>query len=181
MGFSFDGYVDAVRKAIASDNPNAAVRATLAEIVADPDPIIAATPVDGEDEINLYEDDTVSIWHCRFKPHVLMPPHEHLLDVHIAGYSDGEKSIMFKCENGKLVHDRTIIVRPGDVVSLKKDEMHAVTAEGDQPSLALHVYMGPLNSLKLGLFDWVTGERVDFSQENFDKMKRPASELSDRF
>ena len=106
-----------------------------------------------------------------------MPPHEHLLDVHIATYSGSEKNIMFRQTGSTLEHERTIVVQSGDLLSLDKDEIHAVTADGDVPSLSLHVYMGPLSKIKRGLFDWTSGEVVQFSQENFDKMKRLASDL----
>ena len=177
MSFSFENFTASVREAAKANDANEKVRALLEEIVSDPAPIIAATPEDGEDEICLFEDETVSIWSCRFQPHVVMPPHEHLLDVHIAGYSGGEKNILFKIDDGELKHDSTVVVEPGQVLTLDKDAVHAVSAEGDAPSLALHVYMGPLMKLKRALFDWQTGEKVDFTMENFYAMQRPSTEL----
>lgn len=177
MSFSFVSFVSDVRKAAEAPDANAAVRSLLEQTVADPGPIAAATPSDGDDEACLYEDETVSIWWCRFQPHVVMPPHEHLLDVHIAGYSGGEKNILYRTEAGELKHDNTVVVTPGEVLTLDKDAVHAVSAEGDEPSLALHVYMGPLMKLKRALFDWQTGEKVDFTMENFYAMQRPASEF----
>lgn len=177
MNFAFEQFVSAVREAAAGESANEAVRAILSGCVADPEPINALTPEGGDDEVMLFEDETVSIWRCRFQPQVLMPPHEHLLDVHIAGYAGGEKNILFQRRNGGLVHDRSVVVHPGDVISLDEDCIHAVTAEGDTPSLTLHVYMGPLMKLTRDLFDWDSGDRIDFTMENFDRMKRPASEL----
>ncbi len=175
MSFSFEGFVDAVREAACEPDANAAVRAVLERCVADPDRIRNQTPLEGDDEVMLFEDDKLSIWRCRFQPQVLMPPHEHKLDVHIAGYSGREKSILFKRRNDQLKFEGTEIVGSGEVLSLDDKCIHAVTAEGDVPSLALHVYMGPLMQLKRGLYDWETGEQVDFTLENFDAMKRPAS------
>ncbi len=177
MSFDFDGFASQVRAAAQEPDPSSAVHNLLKDIVSNPDPIVAATPQGGEDEVHLFEDETVSIWLCRFQPHVVMPPHEHKLEVHIAVYSGGEKNILFRPENGKLQHESTKVIGPGDVVTLNEDCIHAVTAEGDEPSFALHVYMGPLMKLKRDLFDWGTGEAVAFTMENFDSMKRPASEL----
>ena len=177
MGFDFEEFVENVRQAAKSSDPNQSVRALLEQCVANPEPIIDATPDDGDDEINLFEDDALSIWRCRFQPHVVMPPHEHLLDVHIASYSGGEKNILFRPVNDQLRHEKTTVVRPGVVLSLASDCIHAVTAEGDAPSLALHVYMGPLMRLKRSLFDWDTGQKIEFSMENFDALKRQASAL----
>ncbi len=38
--------------------------------------------------------------------------------------------------------------------------------------------MGPLMKLKRALFDWETGEKVEFSMDNFYAMQKPASELN---
>ncbi len=178
MAFSFEKFVTDIRAAAGGPDANANVREELERCLADPEPIIAATPVDGDDEVMLFEDESVSIWWCRFQPHVVMPPHEHLLDVHIGAYAGGEKNIVFTQSGDRLVHDFTHVVKPGEVLSLDRDCIHAVTAEGDVRSLALHVYMGPLMQLTRGLFDWETGEKINFSMENFNQMKRPASALA---
>jgi predicted metal-dependent enzyme (double-stranded beta helix superfamily) len=177
MSFTFETFVEDVRKAAASSMPNEEIRLVLERYVADPEPIIAATEVDGEDEIMLYQDEQGSIWRCRFQPHVTMPPHEHRLKVHIAAYSGGEKNILFKRDGGQLQHERTHIVKAGEVFTLEDNGIHAVVGDGDEPSLALHVYMGPLTTLKRDLFDWASGEPLEFSMENFDRMKRHSSEL----
>ena len=53
------------------------------------------------------------------------------MDVHIAGYSGGEKNILFSIEDGELKHDRTEVVSPGQVLTLSEDAVHAVSAVGD--------------------------------------------------
>ncbi len=179
MSFSFDGFVDAARAAASEADANLAVRDVLRQYIADPDAIIRATPDDSQDEVLLFEDETVSIWRCLFRPHVVMPPHEHQLDAHIATYAGGEKNILFHRRDGRLRHQATKIVRTGEVLTLGEDCIHAVTADGDQPSLALHIYMGPLMQLDRGLFDWDSGKRIDFTLEKFDAMKRSSSELPD--
>ena len=177
MSITFEGFVDAARKVASEPGANMAMRKVLQQSVADPEAIIRMTPDGGEDECLLFEDETVSIWRCLFQPHVVMPPHEHRLDVHIAAYAGGEKNILFqRCED-KLQYQATNIVKPGEVLSLDEDCIHAVTAQGDVPSLALHVYMGPLMQLTRGLFDWESGEKIDFTLEHFNAMKRPSSEL----
>ncbi|WP_458792306.1 hypothetical protein [Yoonia sp. MH D7] len=177
MSFTFDGLVKDVRTAAGEPDRSRAVRAVLQQYVSDPAPIIDATPSGGDDEIMLFEDENLSIWWCRFQPHITMPPHEHKLEVHIATYSGGEKNILFKRESGKLRHDKTHVVQTGEVFTLDEDGLHAVVGNGDKPSLSLHVYMGPLSKLKRDLFDWATGEPLTFTMENFDRMKRPSSSL----
>ncbi|MEH6467583.1 MAG: hypothetical protein V7722_08115 [Porticoccus sp.] len=177
MSFEFDEFVERVRDTNRSSNPNPAIRNLLQQIVSEPEQIIAVTPDDGDDEVMLFEDESLSIWRCRFQPHIFMPPHEHKIPVHIAGYSGGERSLMFKRDKNGLNYVGEKIVRTGDVVTLASEAIHAVVADGDQCSLALHVYMGPLMKLKRGLFDWENGTLIDFTLENFDRLKRSEQQL----
>lgn len=180
MSFTFEGFVEEVRRAAEEGDPNASVRRLLGRTIADADSIIAALPDGDEDEIMFYEDDTLSIWFCRFHPHVLMPPHEHRVVAHIGTFAGAEKNILFRRHEGKLVHEQTIAVAAGDVLSLDEKAIHAVAGEGEESSLALHIYMGPLMKLERSLFDWETGQEIAFTLENFDRLKRPASSVSYR-
>ncbi|MCR9213571.1 MAG: hypothetical protein NXI13_07620 [Proteobacteria bacterium] len=177
MSFDFNEFVERVREANKASDPNLAIRDLLKQIVSKPDQIAAATPVDGEDEVMLFEDESLSIWRCRFQPHIFMPPHEHKIPVHIAGYAGKERSLLFKRERSGLSYRGEKIAREGDVITLGPEAIHAVVAEGDQCSQALHVYMGPLMKLKRGLFDWETGTQIDFTLENFDRLKRSEEEM----
>jgi predicted metal-dependent enzyme (double-stranded beta helix superfamily) len=129
MRFSFEKVVDDVRHAAGERDIDTAVQSVLMRYVLEPNPIIAATPEDGEDEIMLFQDQELSIWRCRFQPNVTMPPHDHKLPVYIAGYSGGEKNIIFKREDGVLRHDSTHIVKPGEVFKMDDDGIHAVVAD----------------------------------------------------
>jgi len=176
--FTFDIFVDLVREAAQKPDANAAVRTVLAESVADPLEVIGATPEESDDEVMLYEDKTVSIWRCCFQPHVVMPPHEHKMIVHIAAYSGIELSYIYQVESGGLSLKDEIAVCQGEVVTLESNTIHAVTTQGDEPSYALHVYMGPLMKISRDLFDWDSGDRIEFSMDNFQNMKRPAAEMT---
>ena len=58
---------------VVDNTQNAAIRSVLTRYVSNPDPVISATPEDGEDELMLYQDQDLSIWRCCFQPHVTMP------------------------------------------------------------------------------------------------------------
>lgn len=179
MPFSYDQFVDDVRAAAGQVNADQAIAALMARQVRDPDEVLAATPMDDEDECHLFEDDSVSIWHCRFQPDEVLPPHEHLLNVHIAGFAGVERNLLFRRQGGVVQPDRIVDVGPGDVISLTPGDVHAVWADGGRPSYALHVYLGPLMKLKRNLFDWQSGEPVPFSADAFDQMKRPLTDMPD--
>ncbi len=175
--FTFDSFVDLVREAAEQPDADAAVRGVLTKSVANPLALIDATPIEGEDEVMLYEDEAVSIWRCCFQPHVIMPPHEHKMVVHIAGYSGVELSYRYQVESGELSFKDKIAVGQGEVITLESNTIHAVTAQGDKPSYALHVYMGPLMKISRDLFDWDSGDRIAFTMDNFHNMKRSATDM----
>ena len=125
----------------------------------------------------LFEDDTCSIWSCRFSPDVVFAPHEHCMPVHIGVYRGAEVEVLYKREPGHLRHGGNKIVKAGDVVSLGADAIHAITADDDGQSHAIHVYMGPLTQIERSLFDWETGEAIGFTMENFHGMKRNKADM----
>lgn len=177
MSFSYESFIAAAREAARSDDPTKAVRSLLKHTVADPDALAALIPPQDEDEIMLFEDDTVSIWSCIFQPHIAMPPHEHKMPVHVGCFKGGEKSYLYRRDGATLKHVTTKVVHPGDVFSMGGDGIHAVTADGDEYCHALHIYTGPLMQVKRSLFDWDTGAEVDFTMENFHAMKKSTTDL----
>ena len=179
MTFSKDAFVADARKAASSPEATKAIRLLLQETIAQSDPqaIIDAIPLGDEEEVMLFEDEHASIWFCRFDPSVVLPPHEHKMNVHIGVMQGGEKNILYRREAGTLKHIKTKTVTPGEVFSLGTDGIHAVTADGVEPSYALHIYEGPLMQVERSLFDWESGEKIEFTMENFYAMQRSAAEF----
>ena len=132
-----------------------------------------------EDEVLLFEDDSCSIWTCRYDASVVLAPHEHCMPVHIAVYRGAEVQVLYACEPGRLRHLGNQSVAAGNILSLDDTAIHAVTAQIGQPSHAIHVYEGPLTGVQRDLFDWTTGERVPFTMEQFHGMKRRQSDMAE--
>lgn len=176
MSFNYTDFVSQIRDAASADNPSEAVYNTLYLTLSDQELLEDGLPRQDVDEILLFEDDTVSIWSCMFDPQFIMPAHEHRMEVHIGVVSGFEKNIMFQQQQNSLQHTETKIVSPGEILTIHKDAIHAVSAHGDTPSHALHVYMGPLSKIKRDLFDWDTGGTVTFSMDNFENMKRSSKD-----
>ncbi len=170
--FSFEKLVEAIKTAETNDNPEIAITNVLQQAISNPKAIFAATPQGVEEETCHYEDDKLSIWSCRFHPNVMMPPHEHCLKVLIGSYSGAEKSVLYKLTDDGLKETSTITANTGEVIVLEKDAIHAVTADGDIPCDAIHVYLGPLMQLERDLFDWDSGAVVPFTMDNFEAMKK---------
>ncbi|MEM1108399.1 MAG: hypothetical protein AAGH99_06880 [Planctomycetota bacterium] len=172
MAFTYEGFVAAVQEAASGDKPAEAVGQLMRETLADPAAVAAAIPPRDEDEVHLFEDGAVSIWNCRFQSDVVVPPHEHKMPVWIGVISGAEKNIFYRRDDDGLHEIGTRVIRPGEVVAIGDDAIHAVTAEGDEPSDALHVYLGELTAVERDLFDWFSGEAVEFTMDNFEKMKK---------
>lgn len=173
--FSFETMVQDLRACVGSPDPQAAIRLYLERLVQYPAaPLLTASDQLSDPETLFFEDADLSIWHCRFQPGTMMPPHEHLLPVFIACYAGEEKSVLFQTNDSGLEHIGDLSAHAGDVILLDQDAIHAVTANGDRPSEAIHVYLGPLMTLKRDLFDWESGDAVPFTMDAFESMKRPA-------
>ncbi|MEO9819479.1 MAG: hypothetical protein ABJZ83_07705 [Yoonia sp.] len=160
-----------IRDAAASGDRSSAIRAVLLESQSRKDDLAEAIAELIADEIMVFEDETCSIWTCRYSSDVVFAPHEHCMGVHIAVYRGAEVEVLYKREPGKLRHGGNSLVKAGDVVRLGPDAIHAITAD-DKQSIAIHVYEGPLTRIKRSLFDWTTGEEVEFTMENFHAMAR---------
>ena len=102
-----------------------------------------------------------------------MPAHEHKVPVLIACYSGAETSFVYDRAGDGLRQTGTVTARAGEIMDLPGDAIHMVTAEGDRPSQAVHVYFGPLTTLDRALFDPDTGAALPFTMENFEALKLP--------
>lgn len=168
--FSLDEFVRAARDAAVSERPTKATLALMKKTFADPGGVAASIGTfDQEDEV-LFEDHTVSIWHVRFQPGVLVPPHDHQLPSFTGVYEGTEENRLYRAEEVGLTLVATKNLGPGDVLSLGADGIHAVQALNGKPSEAIHLYLGKLTSAPRSLFDWDTGEQMPFTDETFERL-----------
>jgi|TARA_B110000211_G_scaffold226137_1_gene279314 predicted metal-dependent enzyme (double-stranded beta helix superfamily) len=178
MTFSFDQFVIEARAAVASDKPNQAIRLLMQETLKSKEALVDNNPLEKDaDEIMLFEDDTVSVWICRFDPYTVVPPHEHKMNAFIGVFKGREKNHFFKNDANGLKYQSTQIIDAGQMTSIGTDGLHAVVAEGEEDCYSLHVYTGPLSKVKRSLFDWNTGEAIEFTDENFRRLKRSPNRL----
>jgi len=179
MTFSFDQFVTEARAAAVSDKPTLTIRTLMLKTLETPEALVADNPLeDNADEVMLFEDETVSVWVCRFDPYTVVPPHEHKMNAFIGVFKGREKNHFFKKDANGLKYKSTQIIDTGQMTSIGTDGLHAVVAEGEEDCYSLHVYTGPLSKIKRSLFDWDTGQALEFTDENFHRLKRPACELT---
>ena len=172
-------FVAGIRAAASSNAPSDALRTLLENSFSRSREIADAIAALDEDEVLLFEDSTCSVWTCRYNPDVVFAPHEHCMPVHIAVYRGAEVEVLYKREQSALRHGGNLEVRAGEVITLGPEAIHAVTAEGESQSHAIHIYEGPLTKVKRALFNWTSGAAVDFTMENFHAMKRQKSDMAE--
>jgi predicted metal-dependent enzyme (double-stranded beta helix superfamily) len=179
MTFSFSKFITEVRAAVISDKPTQAICSLMQKALETTEALVADNPLEeGAYELMLFEDDTVSVWVCRFDPHTVVPPHEHKMNAFIGVFKGQEKNHFFKNEAGGLKYQSTKIIESGQMTSIGSNGLHAVVAEGENDCYSLHVYTGPLSTIKRSLFDWDTGQALEFTDENYHRLKKPANELT---
>lgn len=172
-------FVAQIREAAASEDRKLAIRALLQDSQSRKELLADAIAALEEGEVMFFEDETCSIWTCRYDPHVVFAPHEHGMGVQIAVYRGTEVEVLYKRALGKLRHGGNTLVKAGDVVRLGPEAIHAITSDGSEQSIAIHVYEGPLTQIERSLFDWTTGEEVEFSMENFYAMARRKADMDE--
>lgn len=168
-----DTLIRGARDAAAASDSTRVVRAFLKELLVDPDALVSTLgPLDDADEALLFEDETVSIWHCRFWPGQEVPPHEHRIPAFI-GVCQGAESNTFYRRDATGIHPvKTQRIGVGEVLSIGSEGIHSVSAVGDGPSHALHIYLGPLSRVERSLFRWETGEPIPFTEESLVSLTR---------
>ena len=174
-----DAFVKDARLAAAHEDAAFAIRTLLQESMQDKESMAEVIAAKTDDEVMLFEDDSCSIWTCRYSSDVVFSPHEHCMPVHIGVYRGTEVEVLYKREPGYLRHGGNKHVHAGDVISLGAEAIHAITADGDIQSHAIHIYQGALTKIERSLFDWETGEALAFTMENFYSLKRNKADMAE--
>ena len=97
--FALDDLLRSLREAAGGPDASAEVRRIMDAAFIDPRTVATGMPA-------FDEDDTVSIWHCRFQPGTAVPPHDHQTSAVIGVYAGVERNDFFKAgdEGGIVVH-----------------------------------------------------------------------------
>ena len=175
MNSELEIYVNKMRELAEGPSPALEVKAYLRDTVGAIVSGDIVLPNFDEDEVMMYENDHVSIWHLRFHPNVLVPPHDHQMNAYIGVYDGAEHNHFYRQEQNTLHYVKSKVVAAGDVLSIGPDGIHTVQAHGDQPCQSLHVYLGAVSIVERSLFDWDTGEAIAYTIPAYDRLKREVS------
>ena len=166
--FDIDNLVSELKQAALQTDARAQVKAILADTVKDPKWVASGMPDYEDDDVVLFEDDTISIWHCRFQIGQTVPAHDHQMVATIAVYDGAERNDMWvRNSDGSMKKQTEISVEPGDVLQFGPNAIHSVGCQSDVNSCAIHVYLGKLTTVERSLFDVTTGESMPFDDDNY--------------
>ena len=169
--FDLDTLVAEIKTASRSNDPKKDVKTIMERVFQDTRPIQENIPVFDEDEVNLFEDDAISIWVCRFMPGAPIPPHDHQMDAMIGLYAGIERNRFFKLETSETITESGHVdINPGEILNISPTAIHAVECVSEEPSCGIHVYFGPLQSIDRSLFDQRAGTRLKFNEDTFNRL-----------
>jgi 3-mercaptopropionate dioxygenase len=173
---SVQDLVQKLRNAAATETPNEAVQALLTDLVADPQRVRDMLPNYVENDVILFEDDSISIWHCRFMPGFAVPAHDHQTHATIAVYDGAERNDFFeKGADGSLSKTREVVLEAGGILEIGPDDIHSVACASETPCCGIHVYLAALTQIERSLFDTERGEEMRFSDKNYNRLTGPDS------
>ncbi len=169
--FDLEALVAELKSASRSGNAATEMRSIMDQAFSDPENVARHIPEFAEDDTVIYEDDHLSIWHCRFQPGDPVPPHDHQVSAIIGIYAGVERNAFYKSNDGGIEHSSDVMLGPGEVLSIGPSAIHSVECASEEPSCGIHVYGGPLTRIERNLFDLEAGERMAFTDEAYERLK----------
>ncbi len=184
--FDTDAFVSDCRRAVTAEDPLGAVRSVVQDAVdaltrnqAALEPLAARYACrSGEillgHDRTLYEDAEVTVVVVETEPGHLQPPHDHGMCAVIGAFEGAESNRFFRRDGSSVVPATQRVVHPGEVIAMREDSVHAISADGQTQSRALHVYLGALSATSRTLFHPDTGAGEPFDFDTYLRYVRPA-------
>lgn len=162
--------VNDLKAAARTENAPSLIKSLVQDFVKNPEMAKSAMPDYSENDVIIFEDDSISIWYCRFDPGTVVPPHDHKMSATIGVYQGIEQNNLFTRQGAELTLEKTTDIQAGQVVQIAPEAVHGVHCTSDDPSEAIHVYLGALTQVDRSLFDVEKGEEMAFTDENYQRL-----------
>lgn len=128
------------------DDAAAAVREVVERAVREDPFRISDLPRDRTGIVTLHSQPGLVVQHVVIPPGAGAPPHDHRVWAAVGVYAGQEDNALFRVRNGRLTPVGGRELRPGSVLALSAEDVHAVTNPRDGYTAALHVYGGDLDA-----------------------------------
>ena len=173
--FDLEHLLEKLKSAAVKPDAAKSVRSILEQAVSEPAQVISGMPEFDENDVILFEDDTISIWYTRFMPGITVPAHDHQMSATIGVYHGSERNNFFENDPaGGIRKSGKVDLSAGDVLSIGPSAIHTVTCISEEPCCGIHVYLGNLTKVERSLFDVDEGITLPFTDENYYRLMRPS-------
>lgn len=172
-----------ISKAAYGPNSAEAVQEAMATLRDDLDGLaetLAYLPgVGGNAHQAFYRSPGLSLLKVNFPNGRRTPPHNHGTWATILLLKGGEKNTVYKRDaSGKMVRDRVVELRPGDIIHMPADCAHVAECLGDEPAVGLHVYGANVLGVKRSMWDPETMEEMDLDWRQYEPLAQKASAMA---
>lgn len=172
--FDFETLILDFRRAAVNNNAMGEVETIMADAINDLKKINQISKKFVSNDVMLYEDNSVSIWHCCFSPGVTTPPHDHQIPAIIGIYRGAERNEFYELyTHCKIQKTGEVIISAGETLQIDPYTIHSVGCSANQPCYGIHIYLGKLTGVRRSLFDLVTGERMLYTEEDYSRLMKP--------
>lgn len=169
--FDLDDLVNRLRDAAKGEAPRPTIKAILQQAVEDPQQMRDGMPEFEDNDTILFEDESVSIWHCRFMPGYSVPAHDHQMSATIGVYIGAERNDFFENDpQGGIRKSSEVELSAGNVLEIGPSAIHAVGCASDEPCCGIHVYLGELTTVDRSLFDTAENTILNFTDANYQRL-----------
>jgi len=170
-------------KAVASSDPQAAVRAELEALTGDlqglADALSYLPGVGGNANQAFFRAPNLSLLKVNFPNGRRTPPHNHGTWANILLLSGSEKNTLYKrTADEQLVREREVVLTPGSVVTIPADMAHVAECLGDEPAVGLHVYGTNVLGVTRLMWDPETVKAETLDWRKYEPLAQRASAMS---
>jgi predicted metal-dependent enzyme (double-stranded beta helix superfamily) len=166
--FDLDDLVNRLCDAARGEAPRPTIKDILQGAVEDPRHMRDGMPAFEDDDTILFEDESVSIWHCRFRPGYTAPPHDHQMSAIIGVYKGAERNDFFENDLHRGIRKCSEVeLAAGNFLEIGPSAIHAVRCASDAPSCGIHVYLGELTNVDRSLFNTDENKVLKFNEANY--------------
>ena len=172
-----------ISKAAYGPNNTEAVQEAMATLRGDLDGLaetLSYLPgVGGNAHQAFYRSPELSLLEVNFPSGRRTPPHNHGTWATILLLAGGERNTIYKRgQDGRLVRDRVVELRPGDIVHIPADCAHVAECLGGEPAIGLHVYGANVLGVERSMWDPETMEEMELDWRRYEPLAQKASAMA---
>lgn len=172
-----------IAEAADGSNPAAAVQEAVASLKGDlsglAETLSYLPGTGGNARQAFYRSPNLSLLKVNFPNGRRTPPHDHGTWATILLLAGSERNTIYKRgPDGKLVRDRVVELKPGDVVHIPADCAHVAECAGNEPAIGLHVYGANVLGVERSMWDPETMMELPLDWTEYEPLAKKASAMA---